>query len=60
VTTPIVPVGALDEEMLALGSATLYEASGLDCFLPVRLRPVWTAAAGEHRAGGQPSPAPGC
>lgn len=44
-TTPIVPAGALAEELLALGSATLYEASGLDCFLPVRLRPVWTAAA---------------
>jgi 4-hydroxy-4-methyl-2-oxoglutarate aldolase len=45
VTTPIEPVDALAEELLALGSATLYEASGLECFLPVGLRPVWTAAA---------------
>jgi 4-hydroxy-4-methyl-2-oxoglutarate aldolase len=32
------------EELLALGSATLYEASGLDCFLPVTLRPAWPGA----------------
>jgi 4-hydroxy-4-methyl-2-oxoglutarate aldolase len=35
---------ALREELLALGTATLYEASGLPCFLPARLRPVWAGA----------------
>jgi 4-hydroxy-4-methyl-2-oxoglutarate aldolase len=36
--------GALElpaDELLTLGSATLYEAAGLDCFLPVTLRPAW-------------------
>lgn len=32
------------DELFALGSATLYEASGLDCFLPVTLRPAWPGA----------------
>lgn len=32
-------------ELLALGSATLYEASGLSCYLPATLRPVWSGAA---------------
>jgi 4-hydroxy-4-methyl-2-oxoglutarate aldolase len=36
--------GALRAELLALGSATLYEASQLDCFLPATLRPVWSGA----------------
>lgn len=31
-------------ELLALGSATVYEASGLDCFLPATLRPAWPGA----------------
>ncbi|HVQ96710.1 MAG TPA: 4-carboxy-4-hydroxy-2-oxoadipate aldolase/oxaloacetate decarboxylase [Mycobacteriales bacterium] len=35
---------ALAVELLALGSATLYEASGLDCFLPADLRPAWPGA----------------
>ncbi|MGH3680845.1 MAG: 4-carboxy-4-hydroxy-2-oxoadipate aldolase/oxaloacetate decarboxylase [Natronosporangium sp.] len=32
-------------ELLALGTATLYEAAGLPCFLPASLRPVWPGAA---------------
>ncbi|MEV4513362.1 4-carboxy-4-hydroxy-2-oxoadipate aldolase/oxaloacetate decarboxylase [Dactylosporangium sp. NPDC049525] len=31
--------------LLALGTATLYEASGLDCILPHRIRPAWPGAA---------------
>lgn len=30
--------------LLRLGTATLYEASGLECFLPPRLRPAWRGA----------------
>jgi 4-hydroxy-4-methyl-2-oxoglutarate aldolase len=37
-------------ELLALGSATLYEASKLPCFLPTRLRPAWKGAAIVGRA----------
>lgn len=29
---------------LALGTATLYEASGVECFLPPAIRPVWPGA----------------
>lgn len=32
-------------ELLELGTATIYEASGRDCFLPAALRPVWRGAA---------------
>ncbi|MFF2060263.1 4-carboxy-4-hydroxy-2-oxoadipate aldolase/oxaloacetate decarboxylase [Streptomyces sp. NPDC058200] len=35
---------------LRLGTATLYEASKLDCFLPPRIRPVWPGAAVVGRA----------
>jgi 4-hydroxy-4-methyl-2-oxoglutarate aldolase len=31
-------------ELLAMGSATLYEASRLDCCLPATLRPAWSGA----------------
>ena len=48
VTQPI--DGELAAELLALGSATLYEASGLDCFLPVGLRPAWPGASIVGRA----------
>jgi 4-hydroxy-4-methyl-2-oxoglutarate aldolase len=34
----------LKAELLTLGSATIYEASGLDCYLPATLRPVWAGA----------------
>lgn len=34
----------LRAELLDLGTATLYEASGRDCFLPASLRPVWPGA----------------
>lgn len=34
----------LTAELLELGTATLYEASGLECFLPASLRPVWPGA----------------
>lgn len=34
----------LKAELLTLGSATIYEASGLDCSLPATLRPVWAGA----------------
>ena len=34
----------LRAELLTLGSATVYEASGLDCYLPATLRPVWSGA----------------
>ena len=33
------------DELLELGAATLYEASGSDCFLPAALRPAWAGAA---------------
>ncbi|MFC4029946.1 4-carboxy-4-hydroxy-2-oxoadipate aldolase/oxaloacetate decarboxylase [Streptomyces polygonati] len=35
---------------LRLGTATLYEASKLNCFLPPRIRPVWAGAAVVGRA----------
>jgi 4-hydroxy-4-methyl-2-oxoglutarate aldolase len=31
-------------ELLEFGTATIYEASGLPCFLPAELRPVWRGA----------------
>ncbi len=34
----------LRDELLQLGTATLYEASGLDCYLPAALRPAWPGA----------------
>jgi 4-hydroxy-4-methyl-2-oxoglutarate aldolase len=37
-------------ELLALGTATLYEASGTDCYLPHRLRPAWAGATIVGRA----------
>jgi 4-hydroxy-4-methyl-2-oxoglutarate aldolase len=37
-------------ELLSIGSATLYEASGLDCFLDPILRPAWPGAAVVGRA----------
>ena len=37
-------------ELLQLGSATLYEASGLDCFLDAAFRPAWDGAALVGRA----------
>lgn len=44
-----VPDGQLDDGTLEalerLGAATLYEASGTECFLPSRLRPVWKGAS---------------
>ncbi|MFD3524240.1 4-carboxy-4-hydroxy-2-oxoadipate aldolase/oxaloacetate decarboxylase [Streptomyces sp. NPDC058653] len=39
-----------DAVFLRLGTATLYEASKLDCFLPPRIRPVWPGAAVVGRA----------
>lgn len=36
---------ALRAELLSLGSATVYEASRLDCCLPATLRPAWPGAA---------------
>ena len=36
--------GDLRRELLELGTATLYEASGLDCDLPSELRAAWRAA----------------
>ena len=35
----------LREEWLRLGSATLYEASRLECWLPPTLRPLWSGSA---------------
>lgn len=35
---------ALTDELLALGTATLFEASGLDCDLDPDLRPAWPGA----------------
>ncbi|WP_409185803.1 4-carboxy-4-hydroxy-2-oxoadipate aldolase/oxaloacetate decarboxylase [Amycolatopsis sp. VS8301801F10] len=32
------------KELLTLGTATLYEASGLDCFLDAAFRPAWDGA----------------
>ena len=40
----------LAAEVLSLGSATIYEASGLDCFLPISLRPAWPGASVVGRA----------
>jgi 4-hydroxy-4-methyl-2-oxoglutarate aldolase len=37
-------------ELLALGTATLYEGSGIDCLLPAYLRPAWAGAAMVGRA----------
>ena len=37
-------------ELLELGTATIYEASGRDCFLPASLRPAWRGAAVVGRA----------
>ena len=37
-------------ELLRLGSATLYEASGLDCFLDAAFRPAWDGATIVGRA----------
>ncbi|MCS5734521.1 RraA family protein [Herbiconiux daphne] len=34
----------LREELLTLGAATLYEASGWDTFLPPQIRPAWPGA----------------
>jgi 4-hydroxy-4-methyl-2-oxoglutarate aldolase len=34
----------LRTELLTLGSATVYEASGLECYLPATLRPAWAGA----------------
>ncbi|MDA3625602.1 4-carboxy-4-hydroxy-2-oxoadipate aldolase/oxaloacetate decarboxylase [Saccharopolyspora sp. WRP15-2] len=39
-----------DRELLALGTATLYEASGLDCFLDAAFRPAWDGAQVVGRA----------
>ena len=44
-TSPVELTDELRAELLALGSATLYEASGLECFLPATLRPAWAGAA---------------
>ncbi|HIY67374.1 MAG TPA: dimethylmenaquinone methyltransferase [Candidatus Agrococcus pullicola] len=41
---------AVREEVLTLGTATLYEASGMDCLLTPALRPVWSGAALVARA----------
>lgn len=38
------------DELLRLGSATLYEASGLDCFLDAAFRPAWDGATIVGRA----------
>lgn len=40
----MIDLPALRDELLAMGTATLYEASGLDCFLPAELRPAWIGA----------------
>ncbi|WP_330176907.1 4-carboxy-4-hydroxy-2-oxoadipate aldolase/oxaloacetate decarboxylase [Streptomyces sp. NBC_01498] len=42
--------GTDSDVFLRLGTATLYEASKLDCFLPPRIRPVWPGAALVGRA----------
>jgi 4-hydroxy-4-methyl-2-oxoglutarate aldolase len=39
-----------ENELLTLGTATLYEASGLDCFLDPSIRPAWDGAAVVGRA----------
>jgi 4-hydroxy-4-methyl-2-oxoglutarate aldolase len=39
--------GELQEQLarlLALGTSTVYEGSGLDCWVDPRLRPIWTSA----------------
>ena len=33
-----------EKELLTLGTATLYEASGMDCFLDPAIRPAWDGA----------------
>ncbi|WP_027943387.1 4-carboxy-4-hydroxy-2-oxoadipate aldolase/oxaloacetate decarboxylase [Amycolatopsis taiwanensis] len=38
------------QELLTLGTATLYEASGLDCFLDAAFRPAWDGAQVVGRA----------
>ncbi|GGD29103.1 4-carboxy-4-hydroxy-2-oxoadipate aldolase [Microbacterium faecale] len=41
---------AIREEIFTLGTATLYEASGMDCLLSPALRPAWPGAALVARA----------
>jgi 4-hydroxy-4-methyl-2-oxoglutarate aldolase len=45
VSAPWSRIETVAAELLSLGSATIYEASRLECFLPATLRPVWTGAA---------------
>jgi 4-hydroxy-4-methyl-2-oxoglutarate aldolase len=42
--TTAVELDPLHDELLQHGTATLYEASGLECFLPATLRPAWPGA----------------
>ena len=42
--TETADLSALREELLTLGSATLYEASGWDTFLPPEIQPAWPGA----------------
>jgi 4-hydroxy-4-methyl-2-oxoglutarate aldolase len=49
-TAPDVLDGVDRAGLLALGTATVYEAAGFDCYLPSALRPVWAGAALVGRA----------
>jgi len=42
--TDITELAELREELLTLGAATLYEASGWDTFLPANIQPAWPGA----------------
>lgn len=42
--TDIKELNTLRNELLVLGAATMYEASGLDSFLPASIQPAWPGA----------------
>ncbi len=42
--TTVDELDPLHDELLQHGTATLYEASGVDCFLPCAIRPAWPGA----------------
>lgn len=49
-TALVEPTEVPGDELLELGTATLYEASGKECYLPASLRPVWSGATVVGRA----------
>ena len=48
--TETIDLDVLRDELLTLGAATLYEASGWDTFLPAQIQPAWSGARVVGRA----------